>query len=628
MRHLTYLILLLPCLAEAKISARRRQKVVQAYNPRRNASSDSTPLRVPTTPNQTSIDDFTGLQWWTHDRLVSYTQHNPVQNDISQWLIQNPQRINLGNIGFTFPDRVLRSSFVYKGVPVSVKTAVDPDSDTVLMEVDSRLLQPRSPGGDGGLGLFFDFPFSDRNKCDAPFLGVWNATDKHMTVLQRQTSPYSAVIQHSFGQTTYFLTLKWEGGEGKVTGPAEGTHRRLRLTATFSPEPLELDATTNASISTTMTASFTRLPARTQIWWNTYWITGAFVNLPRVIRSKSSSSPTSTNITTSATELQRRILLSLYLLAVNHASSLPPQESGLVNNGYRDIRETRWGKMTDPTGRSAPGEINSLLIWQQPHPMFFAETEWRGFPNGITLEKWDEVITATGDFMASYAWFNELTGYYDLRPPMYPVSENTNPNNTINPTFELAYWRFGLDVACRWRQRQNKTAPESWTRVRDNLAPLPVVDVTYAIYEGIPDMWTDNKTTNDHPAMAGIYGLLPPLASGPSLDMGVLKKMAENIKRYWALEESYGWDFSMLAMNALRLGDAKQAVEYLLHPIFQFDDAGYPVGGSRVPTPYFPNSASLLLAVAMMAGGWDGNEGKRFPEGWEGVEVDGFVPAM
>jgi hypothetical protein len=29
--------------------------------------------------------------------------------------------------------------------------------------------------------------------------------------------------------------------------------------------------------------------------------------------------------------------------------------------------------MTDPTGRSTTGEINSLLIWQQPHPLYFAE---------------------------------------------------------------------------------------------------------------------------------------------------------------------------------------------------------------------------------------------------------------
>lgn len=729
-----HLILLLSCLGavEAKISPHQRQKVVQAYNPRRNTSSDSTPLQVgngnfafgaditglqtfkpyatlstwgwhnfslPTTPNQTSVDDFTGLQWWTHDRLVTYDQPNPAQNDISQWLIQNPQRVKLGNIGFAFPrdgdekdknvteadlekktqtldiwSGVLKSSFAYKGVPVSVNTAVDPDSDTVLVEVDSKLLQS------GGLGLFFDFPYSDRNKFDAPFVGVWNATDKHTTVLQHQTS-HSAVIQHSLGQTTYYLTLQWEGGEATITGPAKGTHRyflrmnnskktttrRLRLKATFLPEPL--DATSTATVTTT--PSFTKLLARTQNWWNTYWIAGAFVDLSRVINSKSSPSSLQAN----ATELQRRILLSLYLLAVNSASSLPPQESGLVNNGWygkfhlemvlwntlhfarwnhfplfwrslpttytlflpsslarareQGYKGARWGKMTDPTGRSAPGEINSLLIWQQPHPMFFAETEWRSFPNATTLKKWEEVLEQTAEFMVYYAWFNQSTGYYDLGPPMYPVSENTNPNATINPTFELAYWRFGLDVACKWKQRQNKTVPEEWTRVRDNLAPLPVVDGTYAVYEGIPGMWRDNKTTNDHPAMAGIYGLLPAPASGqPPLDMDVLRRTAKYLKRYWALEESYGWDFSMLAMNALRLGDEEQAIEYLLHPIFQFDDAGYPVGGSRVPTPYFPNSASLLLAVAMMAGGWDGSEGKHFPKGWEEVEVDGFVPAM
>lgn len=80
-------------------------------------------------------------------------------------------------------------------------------------------------------------------------------------------------------------------------------------------------------------------------------------------------------------------------------------------------------------------------------------------------------------------------------------------------------------------------------------------------------------------------------------------------------------------MNSLRLGDTDQAIEYLLHPIFQFDDAGYPVGGSRVPTPYFPNSGGLMLALAMMAGGWDGEPGMHFPKGWN-VKVEGFVPGL
>jgi hypothetical protein len=210
---------------------------------------------------------------------------------------------------------------------------------------------------------------------------------------------------------------------------------------------------------------------------------------------------------------------------------------------------------------------------------------------------------------------------------MYPVSENTPPNATVNPTFELAYWRFGLDIAAAWKTRLGKPVPKEWITVRDGLAPLPIVDGTYAVYEGIQGMWTDNATTNDHPAMAGIYGLLPPPRSGPPLDDIVLRKTAGRIRETWALDESYGWDFSMLAMNSLRLGDVDGAIEYLLHPIFQFDDAGYPVGGTRVPTPYFPNSASLLLAVAMMAGGWDGEPGLHFPEGWD-VSAEGFVPGL
>lgn len=284
--------------------------------------------------------------------------------------------------------------------------------------------------------------------------------------------------------------------------------------------------------------------------------------------------------------------------------------------------------MTDDTGRSAPGEINALLIWQQPHVMHFAEYFYRESPHRKTLEDWDEVITASADFMASYAWWNETTKVYDLGPPMYPVSENTNPNATLNPAFELAYWRFGLEIACKWKERQGLSAPKGWSTVRDNLAPLPIIDGAYAVYEGIPDMWKNGSTTlQDHPAMAGIYGLLPPPSDDALFNLTIMQHTAELIKDKWDLDDSYGWDFSMLAMNSLRLGDVDQAIAYLLDPLFAFDDAGYPEGGSRVPTPYMPNAGGLLLAAAMMAGGWDGDEGPHFPSDWT-VKVEGFTPSV
>lgn len=207
---------------------------------------------------------------------------------------------------------------------------------------------------------------------------------------------------------------------------------------------------------------------------------------------------------------------------------------------------------------------------------------------------------------------------------MYPVSENTNPNATINPVFELAYWRFGLTVASNWKLRQHLPIPSSWTHVLENLAPLPVINNTYPIYENTPQMWLDPVTYTDHPAMTGIYGILPPT---PDLNLSILHTTADKIEQLWDFENLFGWDFPMLAMNAVRLGRKSKAVEYLLDGNFAFDDVGMPVGGPRVPTPYFPGSASLLWAVAMFAGGWEGVEGAQFPEGWV-VVVEGFGKVM
>jgi hypothetical protein len=489
------------------------------------------------------------------------------------------------------------------------------------------------------------------NKFDAPYVGVWNATSLHETSLQQ--SGNQAQIRHDIDLTTYYTSIQWDG-EASVSRLLSSIHRytllpkansdsSLDLTVNFSPTPGQEfpDAASVASSSCD--------------WWGDYWEAGAFVDLTRSNNTKS-------------TELQRRIILSQYNLAVNEAGKDSPQESGLVNNGWygkfhmemvfwhlghwarwgkwsllsravpgmyerflpssidraRDqgYSGARWGKMSDPTGRSAPGEINSLLIWQQPHPFYFAELEYRDFPSEKTLKKWDEILTQSAEFMASFAWWNTTTKVYDLGPPMYPVSESTNPNATINPTFELAYWHFGLSTASTWKMRQNLPVPANWTHVLNNLAPLPVFNETYPVYEGIPNMWVDPQTYYDHPAMSGIYGLLPPTSG---FNLTIMNNTAKKIAEVWDFTQLFGWDFPMLAMNSVRLGDKAGAVNYLLDVNFPFDDVGMPIGGPRVATPYFPGASSLLLAVAMMAGGWDGMDGSgpQFPEGWK-VKAEGF----
>ncbi|KAF2648613.1 hypothetical protein K491DRAFT_698789 [Lophiostoma macrostomum CBS 122681] len=620
---------------------------------------------LPTTPNQTSISDYTGVDWLTHDRLVNYEQPNPAEKDISQWLIANPHRINLGRIGLWFGghnvtedalshkeqivdlwEGLISSSFTLNGTKVEVQTVASPDTDTVAVEITSELLKSNQ------LGVFFDFPYaSGQNKFDAPFVGVWNATENHTTTLD--TNPDGASILHTLDATSYVTEITWDG-TASIERHDNATHRYI-LSAGKRHGTLSFTATFSLT-GTQGVGTFEEVEDDAADWWSDYWESGAFVSLPTASNSF-------------AKELQRRIILSQYLLAVNGAGKDPPQESGLVNNGWygkfhmemvfwhlshwafwnkwdmlgrsidvysrflptsisraahQGYSGARIGKMSDPTGRSAPGEINSLLIWQQPHPMYFAELEYRAFPTSSTLQKWDAVLTAVADFMASYAFYNTSTHVYDLGPPLYPVSENTNPNITINPTFELAYWRFGLNIAAQWKQRQHKPIPPLWRTVHDNLAPFPIQNDVYVLYAGVSDPWTTSALAEDHPGLLGIYGWLPP---DPRLNLSTFTATLDKVYTSWNFTYSYGWDFPLLAMTAARVGDAERAVSWLLGPDFAFDGLGMPVGGARVATPYFPASAGLLTAVGMMTGGWDGSEGMVWPEGWV-VEGEGFARGM
>jgi hypothetical protein len=145
-------------------------------------------------------------------------------------------------------------------------------------------------------------------------------------------------------------------------------------------------------------------------------------------------------------------------------------------------------------------------------------------------------------------------------------------------------------------------------------------------------MWTDPETVMDHPALTAIYGLLPPSAV---VNETIAAATARQVARTWNFTDCWGWDFPMLAMNAARLGDVKVAVQYLVNGNFEFDDVGMPVGSaSKAPTPYFPGSSSLLLAVAMLAGGWgegtntqQQREAPGFPIEWE-AKVEGFMKML
>ena len=73
--------------------------------------------------------------------------------------------------------------------------------------------------------------------------------------------------------------------------------------------------------------------------------------------------------------------------------------------------------MVGPEGRDSPSPIGPLLIWQQPHPITYAELCYQARPSRKTLERYREIVFASAEFMASFPFYDEKTQRYVLGPP-------------------------------------------------------------------------------------------------------------------------------------------------------------------------------------------------------------------
>ena len=618
-------------------------------------------------PEGMRAEDYRPVAVETHGKKIAYELRNPDQPELSEWLTKNPHRYNLGRIGFRLLREdgteareidlgnarqeidlwtgVVYSRFELNRKEVKVRTVCHPDKDMIGVSIESELLN------DGNMSIYLDFPYPD-GRYFKHYIGRYDTISGHTSTFEK-LAPNSVRITRTMDDTHYYATLDWTG-PATFSRESEKAHTFLlqprhtstfSFTCCFSPEPVADVTEPIASIERKSAAS-----------WEKYWRSGAAVDLsgskdPRWL------------------ELERRIVLSQYLMRANESGLFPPQESGLVNNGwfgrfhfemiwwhgvhyglwnrmecfdnylnvYKDFMPkaleraknegrsgARWPKCTGNFNREWPGSAHAYLIWHEPHPIYFAEMQYRQKPAPETLEKWKDVVLNTADYMADYLFYDKKTKQYVLGPPVVVVSENTDPLQTINPIFELGYFRYGLRTALEWADRLglSEKRTKKWKEVLSKMAPLPVADGVYTTYEGIPDMWT--KYTYEHPALTGVYGMLP----GDGVDQPTFKRTLEKVSKEWQFNRIWGWDFPMLAMAAARTGQPALAIDMLMHPSagFQFDEHGLATGG---PFPYFPSNGALLTAVAMMCGGWDGSEGEApgFPkDGSWTVRYEGFVP--
>ena len=227
--------------------------------------------------------------------------------------------------------------------------------------------------------------------------------------------------------------------------------------------------------------------------------------------------------------------------------------------------------------------------------------------------------------MASYAVYDSENDRFVLGPPVIPAQENHKPETTINPTFELEYWYFGLNMANEWRKRLGMDENPEWMKIAEKMSSLPVRDGVYLAHENCPDTYT--KYNYDHPSMLGALGILP----GKKVDRAIMENTLKKVFEQWNFERMWGWDFPMMAMTAARLGKPEIAVDALLSDspknVYVLNGNNRQVTRKDLPL-YLPGNGGLLTAVAMMAAGWDGcelGETPGFPKNgkwkvkWEGL---------
>jgi hypothetical protein len=560
-------------------------------------------------------------------------------SEAERWLRANPHRLDLGRIGLRLVGDsgqaedlrlaevgdvrqvldlwrgVLYSAYTLHGDAVEVETACHPEYDAVALRITSSLVRQSR------LGVRIAFSYGSQEWHTA---ADWDRPDAHSTTVERTASGWH--VERQLDNTRYTVT---------VTAPAGTSLERLgthELGIAVDSTSLKLVVGFHRPGSGPVPPmSFDDVRSAAAEHWPRFWSSGGAVDLAGSSDGR-------------AGELERRVVLSQYLTAINCAGSLPPQETGLVANswfgrfhvemhwwhaahfalwGRADLlerslrwyhraaeggRETaklqgyrgvRWPKQVGPDARESPSPIGPFLIWQQPHPIYLAELLYRAAPSRRVLEEYADVVFETAEFMASFATRTDRG--FELGPPLVPAQESyaSMRDRLTNPTFELAYWTWGLEAAQRWRDRLGEKRQPHWTAVAHGIVRPRVRHGVYTAIDVEP-----YTIRTDHPSMLCGLGFLPRTTL---IDDETMRATLRDVLGNWDWDSTWGWDYPVLAMCAARLGEPELAVTALSMDAEKnhFLRNGHNWQTASLPL-YLPGNGGLLAAVAMMAAGWNG----------------------
>jgi hypothetical protein len=564
----------------------------------------------------------------------------------ASWLRANPHRLHLGQIGLRLHGSndspvsikdlsnvsqtldlwtgLLSSRFEIDAQPVEVLTVCHPKRDLLAVRIESPLLR------EGRLLVSLAFPYGNADWGNA---ADWDHPDRHTT--RQRITGYQADLTRILDADRYYVRVVWSEAGG-IRTKSQHEYEIYRQDG----QPLEIVFAFSPTEIAGPLPDFHSVRTAAADHWQQFWTTGGAIDFSECTDPR-------------ARELERRVVLSQYLTAIQCSGSCPPQETGLVGNSWfgkfhlemhwwhavhfalwdrlplldrslpwyqailpaakataelQGYRGARWPKMTSPDGRESPSRVGVFLIWQQPHPIYYAELCYRAHRDQETLERYRQMVFETAEFMASYPVWDEVRQRYVLGPALIPAQESygqTRASN-LNPTFELAYWYWGLETAQKWRERLGLERQPEWDRVMRLLSRPTIREGVYTAIETPP-----YTIPRDHPSMVAALGFVPPT---PLIDPQTMKRTFDHVMRTWEWPDTWGWDYPMLAMTAARLGEAEEAVDALFieSEKNRFLANGHNYQSSRLPL-YLPGNGGLLTAVAMMAAGWDGCPDRRLP---------------
>ena len=315
-------------------------------------------------------------------REVPYPTDGSVSKGIANWLHSNPHRLNLAQLSLRLDDGTgeptlalspsdlnglsaaldtwegaFESNFTLRGAITSVHTVAHPDVDAV----STRVTCP-----DGcPLALRIAFPYA---RGGNPSASSWVAADDALhssslvwnTTIGANSSAGSFSVARALDADSYTVACTWTAAGSaswmlshagahvfelrRLAGSGTGGAIGIELTCAFAPRagdssivPFPVGADMPwLRAKAALTAPFvdpsvrTPLPSHDEVAasaalsWASFWLNGSFVELDGGAGA----------LIPAAVELQRRVVLSLYLTRVHSTGAEPPAETGLLCNSW------------------------------------------------------------------------------------------------------------------------------------------------------------------------------------------------------------------------------------------------------------------------------------------------------